>query len=153
MPTARRLFGWNLNEYLIAMWLTNLVKIKKRSCALTHWAVLVEEGYNILQWRYVNKEVAVLGLWWARLDSNINSIKKPSKQNLQLISGADPPQAFRAAETVRCISRGRLCAASSGEGRADVLGGNVQPWGCGQVWPPKAGGTGKLGRAGASKGC
>lgn len=62
MLTARALFGWNLNEYLIAMWLTNLIKIKKEKRALTHWAAL-EEGYNVLEWRYVNKEVAVLGLW------------------------------------------------------------------------------------------
>lgn len=80
MLTARGLFGRHLNGYLIAMWLTNLTKIKKRSHALTHWAVLVEKGYNVLEWRYVNIEVAVLGLWWARLDSNINSLpnKLPS---------------------------------------------------------------------------
>lgn len=144
MLAARGLFGWKLNEYLIAMWLTNLIKIKKRSCALTHWAVLVEEGYNVLEWRYVNKEVAMLGLWWGRLDSNINSIQKPSKQNLQLISGVDPPQAFRAAEKGRCVSRGCQCVPSSREGREDVLRGNVQSWGCEQVWPPKAGWTWKL---------
>lgn len=144
MLTARGLFGQNVNEYLIAMWLTNLIKTKKRSCALTHWAVLAEEGYDVLEWRYVNKEVAVLGLWWARFDSNINSIKKPSKQSLQLVSGADPPQAFRAAEKTRCISRGCLCVPSSREGREDVLRGNVQSWGCEQVGPPKAGWTWKL---------
>lgn len=31
MLTERGLSGWNLNEYLIAMWLTKVIKIKKET--------------------------------------------------------------------------------------------------------------------------
>lgn len=93
--------------------------------------MLVEEGYNVLKWRYVNKEVAVLGLWRAKLDSNINSVKKPSKQNLQLISGADPPQACRAAERDAFLGDARVFPAVGRMGH--TLRGDVLSQGCEQV--------------------
>lgn len=63
--------------------------------------------------RYVNKKVAAFGLWQTGFVSNINSMKKTSKQNLQLVGGAAPLQAVSVSKKVTNISEEHYCVGSS----------------------------------------
>lgn len=102
-------FEWKASWKII-----NKLHIKKRNCFLTHWAGLGDEGSNVPEGRQVNKKVAVLGLWWTGFVSNINSMKKTPKHNLQLISGADPPQAFSVTRKQPMFSEDTSMSATAG---------------------------------------
>lgn len=63
--------------------------------------------------RYVNKKVAAFGLRQTGFVSNINSMKKTSKQNLQLVGGAAPLQALSVSKKVTNVSEEHYCVGSS----------------------------------------